>query len=456
MSAPASRIDRQDLIPGFRIQREIARGGMAEVYLAQQLSLGRSVALKVLSAFDDAEQRTRFQRESRIIGGLNHRNIITIFDVGEAEGRVYLAMEYLGGGDLADRIGRGPIDLCEALEIAACVGDCLAFVHENGIVHRDVKPANVLFHEDGTPILTDFGIASDSNLESGLTVHGATVGSPSYMSPEQAAGGVTDGRTDIYSLGIVLYEMLAGRPPFQEGSAVETMAARLNTPVPRLPTELRSCQGLLDRMLARAGDDRFQSAGEMVEAIRSLQLELAAEPVGSIPDPGRLWLRVQSVFADLDVAARRFVASRSGVLESSRAKKVVLALLVLAVLAAGVDWLTVPADVRHNLARAEAAVDEDRLARPWSGSAVFHYRQVLMLDPENDDALDGLHEVAERFADRAEADLEARAFSSAKVHVDRGLNAEPGNERLLALQDDTKELRSLPEKLVRGVRSLFD
>jgi hypothetical protein len=254
----------------------------------------------------------------------------------------------------------------------------------------------------------------------------------------------------------VLYEMLVGRPPFQEDSAVETMAARLNTPIPRLPTELASCQGLLDRMLARAGEDRFPSAGEMVEAIRALQLELAAEPVRTTADPGRWLRRARIAFADFDVAARRFIASRSGMLESSKAKKVLLTVVGLFVLATVVEWLTVPADVRHHLARAETAVDEDRLARPWSDSAVHHFRQVLILDPENDDALDGLHDVAERFADKAEADLEARAFSSAKVHVDRGLNAEPGNERLLALQDDTKELRSLPEKLVRGVRSIFD
>ena len=437
---------------------------MATVYLANQLSLDRKVALKILREFDDPEHRLRFFNESRIIGSLNHRNVITIYDVGTDGDCVYLAMEYLAGGDLATRIEKGSFDRCEALEITAAIGDCLVSVHEQGVVHRDVKPANVLFHGDGTPILTDFGIATDLKIDTRLTALGTTLGSPLYLSPEQASGESTDGRTDIYSLGVVLYEMLTGWPPFLEKSAVETMAARLSAPAPRLPDHLVSCQPLVDRMLAREPGDRFGSAQDLVDAVRDLQITLSSENIVQ-PTSHAVVESAQAMIAS--VRQRTAGWSRDqfslgqfslGQLSLGQLPGVRAALLGIVVLTLGVyafDWLTEPSEVTENLRQAQVAIDDDRLIRPRSNSAVFYYRKVLTFDPGNDDAEDGLHDIAELFADRAETDLDDRQFSSAKVHVDRGLNAEPGNERLLQLQEDTRSLRSLPEKVVRGLKSIF-
>ncbi len=441
-------------ISGFEIEQEIARGGMATVYLANQLSLDRKVALKTLHAFNDPTHKTRFLNESRIIGSLNHRNVITIYDVGVEGGCVYLAMEYLDGGDLASKIEKGPIDCCEALEIAAAVGDCLASVHQQGVVHRDVKPANVLFHGDGTPILTDFGIATDVRIDAKLTACGTTIGSPCYISPEQAGGHPTDGRTDIYSLGVVLYEMLVGRPPFQEDSAVETMAAHLSTPPPRLPDHLSACQPLLNRMLAKDARDRFASAADMVEAVRDLQILVAGEAANPRAAATRpLMALVSDTFAGLRRVAEGFWRTTKEIPNVAA----VVALLVLVPLGlSAFDWLMEPEEVTKSLRLAEQAVDDERFFQPRSNSALYHYRKVLTLDPGNDDAADGLHEIAETYADRAEDDLLNRQFSSAKHHVDNGLRAEPGNRRLLELQEDTRSLRSLPEKVVRGIKSIFD
>jgi serine/threonine-protein kinase PpkA len=196
-------------IPGYKVERLIAEGGMATVYLATQESLDRRIALKLLKKFDKPEQSKRFINEGRIIASLNHQNIITIHDIGITGDQHYISMEYLEGGDLEARI-QGGVTPAIAIDLLKTIGDCLSFVHRKGIVHRDIKPANILFRKDGTPILTDFGIAKQLEQDTRLTMDGTAMGSPDYLSPEQAECKPLDGRTDIYSLGIVLYEMLTG------------------------------------------------------------------------------------------------------------------------------------------------------------------------------------------------------------------------------------------------------
>ena len=189
---------------------------MAAVYLAIQESLDRPVALKVLTDPDSPEFSERFVNEGRIIASLVHGNIVTVHDVGIAEGLHYISMEYVDGGDLRTRIADGQSPEA-ALDLAARMADCLGFAHRKGVIHRDLKPANILFRRDGTPLLTDFGIAKNQRLDSDLTATGKIVGTPRYMSPEQALGKPVDGRSDLYSLGVVLYEMLTGEPPYMRG-----------------------------------------------------------------------------------------------------------------------------------------------------------------------------------------------------------------------------------------------
>jgi len=243
---------------------------MASVYLAVQESLGRYVAIKLLKRFDNPAQARRFQNEGRIIASLNHRNIITIHDIGVNEDRQYISMEYLEGGDLEARIQAG-VSAEEALDLLEVMGSCLEFLHGRAIVHRDIKPANILFHKDGTPVLTDFGVARQLEADKRLTMEGSAVGSPHYLSPEQAECKPLDGRTDIYSLGIIFHEMLTGMKPFQGDSHIETILAHLTEPVPRLPPALGRYQQLLKRMIAKDPNDRFATAGEMLGYLRKLR-----------------------------------------------------------------------------------------------------------------------------------------------------------------------------------------
>ncbi len=248
----------------------VARGGSSSVFRAVQHSLGRQVALKILKPIYREVDAARFFDEGRIIAALNHSNIITIYDIGAIKSWYYIAMEFLDGGSLRERIG-GEMPVDDALGLVESIGASLDFVHRKGVVHRDIKPANILFHADGTPKLTDFGIAKQLSTDQELTLDGRALGSPYYLSPEQAQCRSLDGRSDIYSLGVVLYEMLTGHRPYAGESHIDTILAHLTQPVPMLPDHLSSLQGLLNRMMAKAPQDRFETAGAMVEEVRRLR-----------------------------------------------------------------------------------------------------------------------------------------------------------------------------------------
>ncbi|MEX2516806.1 MAG: serine/threonine-protein kinase, partial [Gammaproteobacteria bacterium] len=261
------------IIPGYSIKQIIGKGGMATAYLAVQESLGREVVLKVLDTSQLANQEDmveRFLAEGRIVASLNHPNIITIFDIGIAEDEFYISMEYVKGGDLKQRIKAG-VDPDKALDYLAQISRGLGVAHQHGVVHRDIKPANILFRNDETPLITDFGIAKQIDLDRDLTSTGIFLGSPNYVSPEQADGHHVDGRADIYSLGCILYESLTGNKPFEFTSVIDVVIQHKQAPIPHLPEEVEEFQPLLNTMMAKRPDDRFENTASLLTAIEKLR-----------------------------------------------------------------------------------------------------------------------------------------------------------------------------------------
>lgn len=256
----------------YQLERELGRGGMAVVYLARDLRHERPVALKVILPAAGGMGADRFHREIRITAALQHPNILPVFDSGRAAGHSWYAMPFVAGESLRRRLEReGVLPLEEALSLAREVADALAYAHAQGVVHRDVKPENILL-SGGHALIADFGVARVLGpVEAGLTVAGAAVGSPAYMSPEQVAGEPADGRADVYALGCVLFEMLAGRSPFAGPNALAMMSRRLVEPAPPLrsfrPDAPAWVEAVLHRALAREVGDRFAGAAELAAAL---------------------------------------------------------------------------------------------------------------------------------------------------------------------------------------------
>jgi len=285
----------------YSILRKLGAGGMGEVYLARDTGLGREIALKVLPAElrQDPDRRTRFLREARAVAALKHANVATIYEIGEAGGRDYIAFEYVEGPSLEQRL-RGPrLTLAELLDLAVPLADGLAHAHERGIVHRDLKAANVVLTERGQPKLLDFGLAKLESRSAGkektttLTLSGAIFGTPGAMSPEQALGRPVDERSDVFSFGSLLHEMAAGRPAFSGATVMETMDAVIHAepePLgrlrPDLPAELA---GIVSKALRKDPGERYQHVTDLLADLRHLRRRTESGLVPPADERRRRW-----------------------------------------------------------------------------------------------------------------------------------------------------------------------
>ncbi|KTC62556.1 serine/threonine protein kinase [Pseudomonas fluorescens ABAC62] len=262
------------VIAGYDIEGEIGEGAMASVYLATQRSLERKVALKVMAAALAADPTfcERFLREGKTLARLSHPHTVTIHDIGNVGELYYMAMEYLPNGTLKERIAAGMTPE-QGVTLIRQIASALGYAHAQGLVHRDVKPANILFRADGTAVLSDFGIAKSLDDRTQFTQAGFAVGTPSYMSPEQARGQEIDGRADLYALGVVLYEILVGKLPYNGTDALSTALAHLTEPLPELPVHHGRYQGVLRKLLAKDPAERFPDAAALLLALDQLPME---------------------------------------------------------------------------------------------------------------------------------------------------------------------------------------
>ena len=260
-------------LKGHRFLKSLGTGSTASVYLMEQHSTERLVVVKVFRQVPDEVDGfgplQRFLQEYEVVSGIHHPNVVHIYDLGIADDLAYIAMEYFAGGQLGERIGQG-LPLGQALESMLQMSHALAAIHKVGVLHRDLKPANIMFRDDGSLALIDFGVAKLRDAAIELSGLGEICGTPYYMSPEQGEGMPVDERSDIYSLGIVFYEMLTGEKPYVAGSPLAVIRKHVHAPLPALPAGLEDCQPLLDRMLAKAPEDRLPSAAELLEEVESL------------------------------------------------------------------------------------------------------------------------------------------------------------------------------------------
>src|SRR5437870_5307594 len=245
----------------YELEELVGSGGMSSVFKARDRLLDRNVALKILHEhhLEDAEYVERFRREARAVAQLSHPNIVTVIDRVEADGRQFIVFEYVDGENLKELLEReGPLPVAEALELALGIARALSFAHERGLVHRDVKPQNVLLNGDGLPKVTDFGIARSLDVQKGVTQTGTVLGTSNYIAPEQASGNHVDQHSDVYSLGVVLYEMLSGQLPFPGDSFVAVALKHVN----ELPPSVLDVRGDIPLRVAEAVDRALEKDPE--------------------------------------------------------------------------------------------------------------------------------------------------------------------------------------------------
>lgn len=468
-------------IPGYKIKKELGRGGMASVYLAEQESMARDVALKVMLpqlAASDPTFGDRFLREARIVAQLSHPNIISVFDVGVSGNYHYFSMECHTGGDLKGKIKRG-MQAQTAFVITKQLAYALGFAHSKGYIHRDIKPDNVLFRHDGSVVLTDFGIAKAHDSSTQMTATGTVIGTPHYMSPEQAQGQELDHRSDIYSIGIVLYEMLTGSVPFQGNSALSIGIKHLKEPIPPLPAHLIQYQPLINKILAKNPDERFQSGEDLAHALEDVidpgSSDLSATQANTIVSTPTA-PTIQSQQATTVVQSETQTGKAP---EKKSSASAIFSILILAGLAAGGGYWYMDKDktiapekipvasrpesrpqltnnetkhdaqIKSLLTKAESALEKSNFVRPDKDNALDYYQQILSLVPGHAEAKSGIGKISQHFVTQAEKSIESGNLAQADRYLVLAEEIDATNPLIFSRRLALKEAKAQKEKTVK-------
>ena len=303
----------------YQVEDELGRGGMATVYRARDPIAERDVAIKVLppEMLHDPQFKVRFEREAKVIARLEHPAIVPVYDFGEDAGLPYFVMRYMTGGSLSERLKEGPLSVPEASRLLARLAPALDSAHAKGIIHRDLKPGNILFDEYGEPYISDFGIAKITESQSSMTGSGI-VGTPAYMSPEQAQGGTVDNRSDIYGLGVILFEALTGQQPYSGDTPMSVVVKHITDPVPHIldvkPDLPLGVDKVIGKALAKDKNERFATCQAMADALGSISRGETLI-IGSTPTESHMAARTTKVPHRLTAEAKTI----TGVLEASQA-----------------------------------------------------------------------------------------------------------------------------------------
>jgi len=441
-------------IPGYLILKKIAKGGMARVFLAIQEAVGRTIALKILpkKLCKDSSLTKLFLQEANC-GVLNHPNIITIYDAGETETHLYIAMEFLHGGDLKQKIKSG-LSQTEIISIITKISEALAYAHSKGFIHRDIKPGNIIFNEEDQPILADFGIARAVSFSEQTVIDGMVMGTPHYTSPEQVSSDKVDHRTDLYSLGIVYYEMLMGKKPFIAETPFALIYKHLEEAPPELDSKFKEHQPIVHKLMAKKTKDRYASAFDLIEdlakltrakkeeaAVRSermrtyksgavlLTLVLAFSVIVSDKLSGytERQLRQIKVFAD-----KTALLTKSFITDLEEQRKIsVIQERQITYLREQIKTNNIAA---VHLNKAAGFMEKNQYIIPENLSALAEYKKVLEIDPENIQARAGIGVITDHYYQLARNEITKRAYFDALDNVDSGLIANPDDDRLIHMR----------------------
>lgn len=444
-------------IPGFKITKALGEGAMAKVYLALDEALDRRVALKVMneSLAHDPEFRDRFINEAKDTAKFNHEGIVKIFTTGVHGDHYFLALEYLEAGTLKDNLkkrkkamdsgGSGTSFLYsgpEALQLLKSLAEALSYAHDKHVVHRDIKPENILFRSDGHAVLSDFGIAKTVDDNKNLTMAGYRVGTPAYMSPEQMLGAEVDPRSDIYSLGVVFYEIMVGHRPYNtKVSEYSELIKQLDEPVPELPPDLSYLQPVLQKMLAKRPDERAQSTQEIIRLISQISRQgsggaadatviqaVVKPPVKAAKAASKPWLKRGAVAA----AAVLIIAVAATVM--MQPKEPVEQPVVVQPVDSETSKLIVDL-----LDSARTYMEYEFIISPPVSNAAETFSRVLELQPGNPDAIAGLKESEAMLVPQIESEIEAGNPNSARSMIELGLHFFPKSEKLADLQKQVSQ-----------------
>ncbi len=429
-------MSQPEQISKYQITGVLGKGAMGVVYKALDARIDRTVAIKTIHAGlmqgDLAsELSTRFLREIRAVGNLRHPNIVAIFDAGEENGEPYYVMEFVEGRELSDYLqANSRFSMEQTLHIARQLLSAFSYTHQKGIIHRDIKPANIFITYEGDVKVADFGIAKVENSE--LTQVGTSIGTPSYMSPEQCRGQVVDQRSDLFSIGIVLYELLTGEKPFQGNSAHALMHHILQS-APGKPSALNAglpatVDKLFERALAKNPAERFQNADEFLQALE-IVLSGRALPTTS----KRFWFSfAASAVIVYAISAAIFFATQSKYMPSQT--EITAADIGVAASPPTALNAEQQAKVDKFLKLAKLSIDGGRLVFPPTSNAAYVYRLILDIDPGNEQARDGLKKVLQMQIDKAKALKKSGDTDELNKLLEVSLEAFPNSKALQALQ----------------------
>lgn len=456
-------------LPDYEIGHELGTGGMASVYRARHIRLDRQVALKVMHpelTRRDTDFSERFLREARIAADLSHPNIVQVYDVNLHGKNHFIAMEFISGGDLKERLEK-PVDRDELLHIVDQITRGLDYAHSRGYIHRDIKPANILFRESGEAVVSDFGIARAIDSNTHLTKTGSVIGTPTYMSPEQASGVTIDGRSDLYSVAVIVFEILTGTVPYVGETSLSIAIKHISEPIPTLPKALKAVQPFIDKGMAKDPNDRFNNGSELLDMLQDALDQLTVDDVNAtktllLVRPGESKTRAGKTTAlrprrNTPITTDNDKTLLRSISHLKPQPKILGALaIVLVVLIGAGFWLksdrinkNQQLQIQQLLSAAQADIDAGRLYQPANGNALDKYQTAQAIAEDYPATVTAIAALNTALLQQSAMALSRDDWSLAEEYAQQVLKLSPGNDDAEQQLQTINELREQQQQAIQ-------